>query len=455
MKVPSPSLFAALCILLSLASIGNAFIQPGGAPRLLVGSSRTILPVVGRPMSHTGRLTTKAPKTAISTTTDGTNNESSSSSSSPSFWARVAETFSQTAAEKTSRPYRKIESEKERSKVALNTLLRVGIPSVVAGVVSTFAFPGLALGLCTLFNDAGVFSVLSQDASQFVQNFLTVAGLLFSILVGQTFYFLYQQQEMVYYALFNEVTEAKSLLEQVALVCQGRSMYTRCLDSISRYVRDDLKNLRADPAKLLSARPVDDPLESIMYMTSVGVPSTVYETVRSLRQARAARLGALQRKLPPIHMLLLWILAVILLSSFPLLGAGTQSIGGYNILTVEGVLFGVMTSGIVLTLRVVGELWRPAGGAYNVDSVLSIMVSGLEEELKARMNGTKIYSSSSIRSSNLAPSGSSNSTFGTNERAIMSTSMNESSSTGTTAPARQQGADALAAARRVARWVRR
>jgi hypothetical protein len=260
------------------------------------------------------------------------------------------------------------------------------------------------LGLASLFNDAGVFAVLSQDASQFVQNFLTVAGLLFSILVGQTFYFMYQQQEMVFMALFNEVTEAKSLLEQVALVCQGRSMYSRCLDSISRYVQTDLKNLSADPAVLLSGRPADDPLESIMYMTSVGVPSTVYETVKSLRQARAARLGALQRKLPPIHMLLLWILAGIELLSFPLLGAGTQSIGGYNILTVEGVLFGVMTAGIVLTLRVVGELWRPAGGAYNVDSVLSVMVSGLEEELKARMAGSKV-TSNNASSRNRAPSG--------------------------------------------------
>jgi hypothetical protein len=102
----------------------------------------------------------------------------------------------------------------------------------------------------------------------------------------------------------------------------------------------------------LSARPVDDPLETIMYLTSVGVPSTVYETVRSLRQARAQRLGALQRKLPQIHMLLLWILGILELISFPLLGAGTQSIGGYNTLTIEGCLFGVMTTGIVLTLRV-------------------------------------------------------------------------------------------------------
>ncbi|KAL3920051.1 MAG: hypothetical protein SGARI_007044 [Bacillariaceae sp.] len=195
---------------------------------------------------------------------------------------------------------------------------------------------------------------------------------------------------MVYYALFNEVTEAKSLLEQVALVSQGRSMYKRVLQAMSTYVQTDLKKLQADPAVLLSSRPMDDPLETIMYLTSVGVPSTVYETVRSLRQARAQRLGALQRKLPTVHMVLLWILAFLELVSFPLLGAGTQIIGGYKILTVEGCLFGVMTMGIVLTLRVVAELWKPAGGAYNVDNVLAVMVRGLEQELDARMAGKTI-----------------------------------------------------------------
>ena len=89
-------------------------------------------------------------------------------------------------------------------------------------------------------------------------------------------------------------------------------------------------------------------------------------------------------------MAMLWTLAALELVSFPLLGAGTQTIGGYNILTIEGLLFGIMTSGIVLTLRVVSELWRPAGGVYNVDEVLKVMVSGLEKELEARVNGATI-----------------------------------------------------------------
>jgi len=229
--------------------------------------------------------------------------------------------------------------------------------------------------------------VLSVDSSQFIQNFLTVTGLTFSILVGQTYYFMYQQQEAVFVSLFGEVTEAKSLLEQVALVCQGRrDMYEMCLVAVKRYVEEDLKKgLGKEPAQVLSARPMDDPLEIIMYLTSVGIPSSIYDTVRSLRQARALRLGALQKKLPPVHLLLLWLLAVIELSSFPVLGAGTQTIGGYNILTIEGSLFGIMTFGIVLTLNVVGELYVGSGGAYNVDSVLGVMVKGLDEELETRM----------------------------------------------------------------------
>ncbi len=224
-------------------------------------------------------------------------------------------------------------------------------------------------------------------------------------------------------------------------------MYNRCLEAISRYVQHDLKKIQSDPAVLLSARPVDDPLEAIMYMTSVGVPGSVYDTVKSLREARARRLGALQRKLPPIHMLLLWVLAGVLLVSFPLLGAGTQTIGGFKLLTVEGTLFGVMTSGIILTLRIIGELWRPAGGAYNVDSVLSVMVSGLEQELKARRDGQKLF-----KSNRLAPSGP-------NEdwrQASTSKKTDDTPGEDSSKPSvQQQGADVAVAFKRVKGWIKR
>ncbi|OEU18157.1 hypothetical protein FRACYDRAFT_268872 [Fragilariopsis cylindrus CCMP1102] len=68
-----------------------------------------------------------------------------------------------------------------------------------------------------------------------------------------------------------------------------------------------------------------------------------------------------------------------------------------------------MTSGIVLTLRVVGELWRQSGGAYNVDSVLKVMVRGLEKELYARTHGITIKAQQ-----NNFPSTSSSSSSGSN-----------------------------------------
>jgi hypothetical protein len=194
--------------------------------------------------------------------------EESNTGGSPSLWEKITATFSQSAARKLAKKYNRDISPVSQSSFVMSvlTFVRVIVPSIVAGVIAYLIFPALCLALCTTLNDAGVFAVLSQDSSQFVQNFLTVAGLLFSILVGQTYYFMYQQQEMVYYALFNEVTEAKSLLEQVALVSQGRSMYQRVLQAMSTYVQTDLKKLQADPAVLLSARPMDDPLETIMYL---------------------------------------------------------------------------------------------------------------------------------------------------------------------------------------------
>jgi len=205
-----------------------------------------------------------------------------------------------------------------------------------------------------------------------------------------------KQQEAIYLALFEEVTMAKSLLEQVALVSQGREiLYEKILLCIQAYVRDDLTKFNdIEPSQLISKRPCDDPLEQILYLTSVGEPSLVYQTVRSLRQARSSRLGALQRKLPRLHMVLLWTLAAIVLFTFPLLGAGSQTIGGLGILQVQSWYLGFIVFGISLTMGVVDELRRPAEvGAYNARTVLDVMVKGLEEELNLRLNGSILIES--------------------------------------------------------------
>jgi hypothetical protein len=273
------------------------------------------------------------------------------------------------------------------------SILRVGIPALAYATVAKLVYPSVAMAIATTINDSGVFAVVAQDASQYIQNILTTSGLVFSILVGQTYYFMYQQQEKTYYALYDEVSMAKMLLEQIALVCQGREqLYQRILQQMDKYVRTDLRRFNdIEPALMISSRPCDDPLEDILFLTSVGEPSSIYQTVRGLRQARAFRLGALQRKLPNIHMTLLWVLAGIVLLTFPLLGAGVQTIGGTEILAVQSWYLGFIVFGMSLTLGVIYELRRPGeSGAYNARTVLSVMVEGLEEELRQRLQGEYI-----------------------------------------------------------------
>lgn len=122
-------------------------------------------------------------------------------------------------------------------------------------------------------------------------------------------------------------------------------------------MKRDLRQLDVPPAQLLSSKPMDDPLESIMYITSVGVPSVVYETVKNLRQvrlgrfrlrphltvvlghdalpslqARGYRLGAMQRKFPALGIYLLYLLAFVELLAFPLLGAGSAGTRAHPVL---------------------------------------------------------------------------------------------------------------------------
>ena len=82
----------------------------------------------------------------------------------------------------------------EKTKAYTNTvsLLRVGIPSFAFAASAKISYPYISLELANAINDSGVFAVVSQDASQYIQNILTTSGLTFSLLVGQTYYFMYQ-----------------------------------------------------------------------------------------------------------------------------------------------------------------------------------------------------------------------------------------------------------------------
>jgi len=89
-----------------------------------------------------------------------------------------------------------------------------------------------------------------------------------------------------------------------------------------------------------------------MYHTSVGVPSVIYETVRDLHQARGSRLGAMQRKFPRLGIVLLWLLVILELGWFSLLGAGSATVATFpeSILLIQAVLFGGLCGATTLVL---------------------------------------------------------------------------------------------------------
>jgi len=237
------------------------------------------------------------------------------------------------------------------------TLSKALAPSIGLAIVGTVAFGPLAVWLRTFINGEGL-AVLANDEGQYFQNYVNAIDVMFSLLLVNTFAWLYNQQEQLYVSLFAEVSVAKALLEQIAYVSRGRPEYAaQLLENVRRYVDDDLTRLSAEPVTALlggSSKSYADPLVQVMWLTSVGSPGDVYETVRSLREARGQRLGALQRKLPAAHFGLLAVLGVLVLAIFPLLAAATGAAVAPEdgLLRVQAVLFGLMTFAIAVAVCV-------------------------------------------------------------------------------------------------------
>lgn len=155
------------------------------------GLAPASLPVTGRRSDPRSRSYV-APRTALKIATESGSTDSGTAKRTrkrKTFWECLASAVSQRAAIRASSPtYNAIgASAKDRTKVQIKTLIRVVLPSLAVGAAAIFAFPALAMFLVSLVSDQGAMTVLSTDSSQFVQNFLSVSSLLFSILVGQTY----------------------------------------------------------------------------------------------------------------------------------------------------------------------------------------------------------------------------------------------------------------------------
>ena len=123
----------------------------------------------------------------------------------------------------------------------VKTVCRVGLWSLFTGLGAYWLFPaGQKLWLVLLTGSAES-GALSDTTQGYVGNILALMSVLFSILAGNSYTSLYGQNEAIFCALFAEVSEAKALMEQIALVCSGRPFYRSALENIRRYVKQDLR----------------------------------------------------------------------------------------------------------------------------------------------------------------------------------------------------------------------
>ena len=80
------------------------------------------------------------------------------------------------------------------------------------------------------------------------------------------------------------------------------------------------------------------------------VAKAICSTIRQLRQSRSRRLAAMQRKMPEINLIMLYILGSMAFVTFPIIAAGSSTVGGDALLNVQRVQLslGVAAMGGVL-----------------------------------------------------------------------------------------------------------
>ena len=108
-------------------------------------------------------------------------------SSKESIWEKLASAIVKVDYDAAGNP---LDTATFKQYVQIVSTLRVGIPSLVTATISKLAYPGMSMAVAAVIHDPAVFDVVANDYSQYIQNVLTTSGLVFSLLIGQTYYFM-------------------------------------------------------------------------------------------------------------------------------------------------------------------------------------------------------------------------------------------------------------------------
>lgn len=280
---------------------------------------------------------------------------------------------------------------------AVAALLKIVLPSLLLGVLASVSFGPMALWLRSLLS-AAVLEVLKDDVTQFLQNSLTLVLLLFGLLLGETISMLLQRQDKLYRAVYREAAQAQALVEQLTLLGAARGYGgsqkrgTELLDEVSSYLLEDFDHVGRPALLPIRRNNSADPLERLLFATSVGVPSSsICSSIRAIRQARAERLAAAQRRFPSGHFLLVGVLGAMVLGIYLLLASGLASFEGPvdallpgHLLWLLAVLFGVLVSALTFTAGVAKELADPDLGLFGVSELMKELSHGLARSVDSR-----------------------------------------------------------------------
>mmetsp|Transcript_68762 Transcript_68762/g.223941 ORF Transcript_68762/g.223941 Transcript_68762/m.223941 type:complete len:589 (-) Transcript_68762:65-1831(-) len=261
--------------------------------------------------------------------------------------------------------------------------------ALVAGPLAGLAYPTLrslsaavqqddqsATSVCWVLGVCGGVPPALQDF------FKSTVGLLFSFLLGYTFYILVARQVALYNSLFEETAVLTQLIEESQMFLP-REDVLKILTGVRQYIALAWADEDYDPATV-SAKVLRSNMDAVEQMSRILVDGIragnpiygeVLTSVRALRMARARRLAAMQSPIPGVQYGLLSTLAL-----FAALPPFLEPSGGSS--TLSQVLYGLLVAVLVLVLAVVLDVANPRRpGAYSMDREMSIILIALQDTL--------------------------------------------------------------------------
>ena len=214
--------------------------------------------------------------------------------------------------------------------------------------------------------------------------FVTLLGLIYSILLAQSYEYYFTRQGTIQDALYEEVMSLQQLYEAITALTERHPSLAaergRLLGVLRTHSASLLRLGFSDDTKLLSRSSLElhRLLETIEATTAGRSAQNLLlagNAVGALSAARARRISAVAARLPLIQSFALRIIAVVLLLGFLLVDLGSPRL--------EALLFSVVSGVFVLINYFLSDLSDPFGGSWNVEPAreeLSTLLTRLEGE---------------------------------------------------------------------------